>query len=244
MMLPYYLLLLGCVLNFIYALFALSLFFFGKTLPYSMSKIFIAVPSSEQVAAEFAQCMALATGYLVSQGHTVNVGVNIGSYIGKNRRELVQYFLGTDFEYIWWLDYDMTFPLDTCVQLLKHDAPIVGCNYRKRRFPNPIFVAHKCPNKSIIEGGVSVELSDESPETEIVDVVGHGCCLVKREVYEKIGEPYYIMDYNKKKKLEIGEDIFFFQNVKNAGYEVLCDNVVSRQVSHIGVFHFRYDLSY
>ena len=208
------------------------------------NKILIAVPSTEQVAAEFAQCLSLATGYLVSQGHTVNVGLNIGSYVGKNRRELVQYFLSTDFEYIWWLDYDMTFPIDACARLLKHDAPVVGCNYRKRRFPNPSFLACRTDKKSILDGGETVELTDKSPDTEFVDVVGHGCCLVKREVYENLGEPYYIMDYDKKKKLEVGEDIFFFQSLKNKGYKVLCDNLLSKEISHIGVFHFRYNLSY
>ena len=209
-----------------------------------MSKILIAVPSTEQVAAEFAQCLGMASGYLVSQGHAINIGLNIGSYVGKNRRELVQYFLSTDFEYIWWLDYDMTFPVDACAKLLEHDVPIVGCNYRRRRFPNPSFLACRTDKKSILDGCETVELTDDSPDSEFVDVAGHGCCLVKREVYEKIGEPYYIIDYDKKRKMEIGEDVFFFQNVKNKGYKVLCDNVVSKQLSHIGVFHFRYNLSY
>jgi len=207
-------------------------------------KILIAVPSTEQVAAEFAQCLSLATGYLVSQGYTVNVALNIGSYVGKNRRELVQYFMSTDFEHIWWLDYDMTFPFDAGSRLLQHDVPIVGCNYRKRRFPNPSFIAGRSTKKSIIDGSDPVELTNESPDTEFVDVVGHGCCLVKREVYEKLGEPYYIIDYDKKRKMEIGEDIFFFQKAKDKGYKILCDNTVSRQLSHIGVFHFRHDLSY
>jgi hypothetical protein len=209
-----------------------------------MSKIFIAIPSTEQVVAEFAQCLSMSTAYLVSQGHSVNVALNIGTYVAKNRRELVEFFLKTDFEYIWWLDYDHTFPIDACSKLLEHNTDIVGCNYRKRRFPNPIFIAHRSndKNKSAIESSVSVELTDKSPPTEYVDIIGMGCCLVKRQVYEKIGEPYYIIDYDKKKKIEIGEDIYFCQKAKEKGYKILCDNELSKEISHVGIYHFRYKL--
>lgn len=200
-----------------------------------MSKIFIAVPSTEQVVAEFAQCLSMSTAYLVSQGHTINVALNIGSYVAKNRRELVEYFLNTDYEYIWWLDYDHTFPIDACSRLLKHNAEIVGCNYRKRRFPDPVFIGYRNDTGT-------VELTDDSPPTEYVDILGMGCCLVKREVYEKIGPPYYIMDFDKKKRLETGEDIYFCQKAKEKGYKVLCDNELSKEISHVGIYHFRYKL--
>lgn len=209
-----------------------------------MSKIMVCVPSTEQVSAEFAQSLSMATAHLVSEGYIINVAFNISSYVAKNRRELTEYFLSTDYDYIWWLDYDMKFPSDAALKLLSHNAPIVGCNYRKRRFPNPSFVAHKSINGlSIIDGGVCVNLSDDSPKTEFVDVIGHGCLLVQRKVYENLDPPYYIMDYDKNKKIEIGEDIYFCINVLNKGYKILCDNELSKKISHIGVFHFKYDLS-
>jgi len=208
-----------------------------------MSKIFIAIPSTEQVVAEFAQCLSMSTAHLVSEGHTINVALNIGSYVAKNRRELVEFFLKTDYEYIWWLDYDHTFPINACSRLLEHKTDIVGCNYRKRRFPNPTFIAHKSNSKNnITENSKIVELNDKSPPVEFVDIIGMGCCLVKREVYEKIGEPYYIIDYDKKKKLEIGEDIYFCQKAKDNGYKIVCDNELSKEISHVGIYHFKYKL--
>jgi len=209
-----------------------------------MSKILICVPSTEQVAAEFCQSLSMATANLVAAEHTVNVAFNISSYLAKNRRELVEYFLSTDYEYIWWVDSDMKFPADACVRLLEHKVPIIGCNYRKRRFPNPIFTSHRAASKekSVIDEGVCVELNDDSPPTELVDIMGHGCLLVSRKVYEDVGSPYYIIDYDKNKKLEIGEDIYFCQNARAKNYEIVCDNNLSKEISHIGVFHFKYNL--
>jgi hypothetical protein len=208
-----------------------------------MCKIFIAVPCPETVASEFAQSLALVTGHLVSQGHIVNVAISIGSYLAKNRRELTEYFLKTNFEYILWLDADMKIPPDAGQRMLDREADIVACNYRRRRFPNPTFVACNYKGKFFAESE-EVQVKEDSPETEYVDATGLGCCLIKREVIEKAGPPYFVIDYDKKKKLEIGEDLYFFKKCKDNGFKVLCDNLLSKQISHIGVFHFRWDLSY
>lgn len=209
-----------------------------------MNKIFIAVPCPETVAAEFSQSLALISGHLVSQGHTINVAISIGSYLAKNRRELAEHFLSTDFDHILWLDADMTSPPDAGQRLLSHDVDIAACNYRRRRFPNPTFVAWNSKGKLLSGESEEVKLTEESPDTEFVDVTGLGCCMMKRSVLERLKPPYFIIDYDKKRKLEVGEDVYFFQQCKDKGIKVLCDNALSKQVSHIGVFHFRWDLSY
>jgi hypothetical protein len=78
---------------------------------------------------------------------------------------------------------------------------------------------------------------------ELIDVLPHGCVLVKREVYEKVPQPHYLQEYVPHLNLEIGEDIFFCQQAAKAGYEIWCDQELSKEVSHIGIFHFNYNLS-
>jgi hypothetical protein len=85
--------------------------------------------------------------------------------------------------------------------------------------------------------------TDESPAMEPIDVLPHGMVLVKRHVYENIAQPHYIQEYVPEKNLEIGEDIYFCQKAKAAGFSVWCDQELSREVSHIGIFHFNYNLS-
>jgi GT2 family glycosyltransferase len=123
--------------------------------------------------------------------------------------------------------------------MLKRQVPIVGANYRRRRFPNPGFTGMKGTTGSYQE----FTTTDQSPDMEEIDVLPHGCVLVHRSVYEKIVGPFYLQEFVPELNLEIGEDIFFCNQVKKAGFEIWCDQELSREVAHIGIFHFNYNLS-
>ncbi len=201
--------------------------------------IMIAVPAMEMVNAEFAQHLAMAAANMVANGIKINCAFNIGSVITIARRNLTDIFLKSDFDYIWWVDSDMKFPIDAPIRLLKRNKPIVGVNYRRRRFPNPSFTGMSGTNGQFRE----FETRDDSPPMELIDVLPHGCVLVHRSVYEKIPQPHYLQEYIPELNLEIGEDIYFCQQAQKAGYEVWCDQELSKEVAHIGIFHFNYNLS-
>ncbi len=201
--------------------------------------IMIAVPAMEMVNAEFAQHLAMAAAQLVAHGIKINCAFNIGSVITIARRNLVDIFLKSDFDYIWWVDSDMKFPIDAPLRLLARNKDIVGCNYRRRRFPNPNFTGMMGSTGKFTE----FQTTDNSPAMELIDVLPHGMVLVKREVYEKLPQPHYIQDYVPSLNLEIGEDIYFCQKAQQHGYEVWCDQELSREIAHIGIFHFNYNLS-
>jgi len=207
--------------------------------PNARPGVMIAVPAMEMVNAEFAQHLAMASANLVAHGVKINCAFNIGSVITIARRNLVEIFMKTDFTHIWWVDSDMKFPIDAPLRLLARDKPIVGANYRRRRFPNPNFTGMKGTSGNFQE----FHTTDNSPAMELIGVLPHGMVLCKREVYEKIPQPHYIQEYFPEKNLEIGEDIYFCQQAQKAGYEIWCDQELSREVSHIGIFHFNYNLS-
>ena len=201
--------------------------------------VMIAVPAMEMVNAEFAQHLAMAAANMVANGIKINCAFNIGSVITIARRNLADIFMKSDFDYVWWVDSDMKFPIDTPLRLLKRNVPIVGVNYRRRRFPNPNFTGMKGVPGTFEE----FQTTDQSPPMELIDVLPHGCVLVHRSVYEKIDGPFYLQDFVKELNLEIGEDIYFCQQVQKAGFQIWCDQELSREVAHIGIFHFNYNLS-
>jgi hypothetical protein len=207
--------------------------------PSKTPSIMIACPSMEMVNAEFAQHLAMAAANMVAHGIKINCAFNIGSVITIARRNLADIFMKSDFDYIWWVDSDMKFPIDAPIRLLKRNVPVVGCNYRRRRFPNPNFTGMTGTPGKFVE----FQTTDTSPAMEEIDVLPHGCVLVHRSVYEKITGPYYLQEFVPELNLEIGEDIFFCQQVKKAGFEIWCDQELSREISHIGIFHFNYNLS-
>ena len=201
--------------------------------------VMIACPAMEMVNAEFAQHLAMASANMVANGIKINCAFNIGSVITIARRNLADIFMKSDFDYIWWVDSDMKFPIDTPLRLLKRNVPIVGCNYRRRRFPNANFTGMMGNAGTFSE----FQTTDQSPAMELIDVLPHGCVLVHRSVYEKIQGPFYLQEYVPELNLEIGEDIFFCQQVQKAGFQIWCDQELSREVAHIGIFHFNYNLS-
>lgn len=206
----------------------------GKT-----PSVMILVPAMEMVNAEFAQHLAMAAANLVANGIKINCAFNIGSVITIARRNLTDIFLKSDFDYAWWIDSDMKFPIDAPIKLLKRNVPLVGANYRRRRFPNPGFTGMMGQPGSFTE----LVTDDNSPPMQEVDVLPHGCVMVHRSVYEKMPQPHYLQEFVPELNLEIGEDIFFCRKAKEAGFQVWCDHELSREIAHIGIFHFNYNLS-
>ena len=207
--------------------------------PNRRPSIMIAVPAMEMVNAEFAQHLAMSAANMVANGIKINCAFNIGSVITIARRNLVDIFMKTDFTHIWWVDSDMKFPIDAPLRLLARDKHIVGANYRRRRFPNPNFTGMSGTTGSFQE----FQTTDNSPAMELIDVLPHGMVLCKREVYERIPQPHYLQEFVPTLNLEIGEDIYFCQQAQKAGYQIWCDQELSREVAHIGIFHFNYNLS-
>ena len=207
--------------------------------PGKQPSVMIACPAMEMVNAEFAQHLAMAAANMVANGIKINCAFNIGSVITIARRNLADIFMKSDFDYIWWVDSDMKFPIDAPIRLLNRKVPIVGVNYRRRRFPNPNFTGMMGAAGQYSE----FQTTDQSPAMELIDVLPHGCVLVHRSVYEKIQGPFYLQEYIPELNLEIGEDIFFCQQVQKAGYQIWCDQELSRETAHIGIFHFNYNLS-
>jgi uncharacterized membrane protein len=201
--------------------------------------VMIAVPAMEMVNAEFAQHLAMSAANMVAHGIKINCAFNIGSVITIARRNLTDIFLKSDFDYVWWIDSDMKFPIDTPIRLLKRNKDIVGANYRRRRFPNANFTGMRGKPGSYTE----FVTSDTSPDMEEIDVLPHGCVLVKKQVYQKIPQPHYLQEFIPDLNLEIGEDIYFCQKAKESGFEVWCDQQLSKEIAHIGIFHFNYNLS-
>jgi uncharacterized membrane protein len=206
----------------------------GKT-----PSVMVLVPAMEMVNAEFAQHLAMACANLVANGIKINCAFNIGSVITIARRNLTDIFLKSDFDYAWWVDSDMKFPIDAPLKMLKRNVPLVGANYRRRRFPNPGFTG------MMGQAGAFTELvtDDNSPSMEKVDVLPHGMVMVHRSVYEKIPQPHYLQEYVTELNLEIGEDIYFCNKAKAAGFDVWVDHDLSKEIAHIGIFHFNYNLS-
>lgn len=107
------------------------------------------------------------------------------------RNMLVKQALGDpQVTHLMWIDSDIVFeqppnPNEAILQLLRCDAPIVSGVYRARQktgFNYAMWLRHP-------QGFVPIK--EWTGNWIEVGVVGMGCCLIKREVFEKVPEPWF-----------------------------------------------------
>lgn len=197
------------------------------------------VPSGDLMHSQCTYALAMAMSNLVAHGVSVAATFETSSVIAIARRNLVDHFMRSNCEFAWWVDSDMMFPIDAPIRLLNRGVPLVGCNYRKRYFPNPHFTAMNGKPGNVTE----YKTTDQSPEMERVDCIPHGMMMVHRSVYQRIPAPHYLFEYDAKLNVEVGEDYYFCQKARQNGIDVWCDNALSRQIAHIGIMNYDHNLS-
>jgi hypothetical protein len=141
------------------------------------------------------------------------------------RNYLVEEFLATGMDWLWFVDTDMQFPADTLDRLLAvahpETRPVVGglCFALKGRELCSTLM-QKNPD------GVTYSLAIGWPPNEVVEVdaTGAACLLIHRGVLERMGAAFpapnrWFAD-EVHDGVDIGHDLVFCERVKTLGYRV------------------------
>lgn len=141
-----------------------------------------------------------------------------GLPVDKARNNIVMQFIDQqrDSEYLLFLDADMVFPRDLVKNLLNIDADVATALAFKKWWPHYPTIYHYNGKefKSIIDY--------EKKKIIEVDGCGMACCLIKREVFEKIKYPWFEFEEIKEGKY-FSEDLTFCKKVKKAGFKIKVD---------------------
>ena len=150
--------------------------------------------------------------------------------IHRGRRNIVKNASG---EYIFFLDVDVLIPSDALIKLLEDKKNIVSGLYFKKTYPHNPLMFRKVNEESYIP------ILDYGEGLISVDGIGLGCCLVKRDVFDKIPEPWFELP----PLSDLTEDLFFCDKAKKAGFSIFVDTGV--KCGHIGetIFDERYFLT-
>ena len=194
------------------------------------AKVAICVPVRDNVTAVFAYSLAKLQKKCGETDLPTSLHFNMGSEVAMQRQQLVHEALETDCTHIMWIDADMQFPVDTLNILLAANKDIIAGNYCTRVPPHrPVAFKSKSNLDSRVFGGTGIEP---------VWAVGSGMMLVKREVYENIPLPHYMIQYNETYTSLVGEDIYFCSLANEHGYEVNISHELSDRIAHIGTRAF------
>jgi len=117
--------------------------------------------------------------------------------------------------------------------LLRHNEPIVGCNYVSRRPPFRFTAA-----------SLNEEYLETRPDDKgLVEVahLGFGCILIDKSVFWDEG-PWFAFDWyygnEEKRYKQIGEDVFFCREVRTRGHKIYVDQELSAVIGHTGEYTF------
>lgn len=196
-------------------------------------KVAIGLPSGDLLHADFALSLVNLCIHSISRGVHVAIINQKSSVVEISRNQIVQEAEKVGADYLLWLDSDMVFPAQTLQRLLSHQKDIVCVDAVRRREPITQ-VLTGMDNKPL------QHKKDPDAKDPLVEVKGGTCAvqLIKMDVYAKLPQPHFLVTYNEKNGQFLGEDYYFSNKARTAGFKILCDAYLSAYIGHVGVKTF------
>lgn len=191
------------------------------------TKVIIATPVRDYVTSAYTFSIANLMKKCGQDGQHIELRMLQGSEVAMQRQQLaVDALAETDFTHILWIDSDMRFPSNLLQALLSHKKDIIACNYSTRVPPHKPVAFKDVYNldKRVYDG----------TGLEMVEAVGMGAMLVKREVFEKLEKPFFSVKWLDDYTSLMGEDIYFCFKAREAGFDIWLEQDISKQVAHVG----------
>ena len=148
-----------------------------------------------------------------------------GCNVHQARENIVMEALKGDCTHILFIDSDMIFEADAVGTLLSRDRDIIGVDYNMRKLPLISTVKIHDEEGNIVK-------KDLPGGTFECYAVSTGFMLIKREVFEKLAHPWFMMEHDDKGNMVVGSDMWFCREARRAGYSIICDPSI--KVGHIG----------
>jgi glycosyltransferase involved in cell wall biosynthesis len=181
-----------------------------------MSSITIAIPSKGTCDPAFAVALRLLN-IPFDQIQVLQVS---GADVDYARNLLVEKALG---DYIFFLDDDTLPPINAITKLKECNQDIVSGLYFSKQEPHFPQIFYKNKEKNELYDTIGDYQKDQLIE---VDACGAGCLLIKKEVFKKIKQPYFNYIPSGEKTNRKGEDYYFCEQAKKAGYKIYCDTSI------------------
>jgi hypothetical protein len=206
-------------------------------------RVLIATPCFDSVMTPYTQSLVNACCYTMATNKNIKLGymTSAGTYIHESRIRIVDEAIKSEADYIIWIDADMEFPKDSFVRLLSHGVDFVGVNYPTRRGIPGRFTA--CvQNEECIERFNPIITDENCNGLQEVDVIGFGVCLTATKLFKDLKRPYFRYDYQPITDEFRSEDYQICMDLKKKkNIKIFVDHTLSKEVMHVGTFHYNYE---
>jgi len=188
-----------------------------------MKKILIAIPTARYIEADtFKSIYDLE----VPEGYETTFQYFYG-YRVDQVRNLIADWVVRDYDYLFSVDHDITFPPDTLKKLLAHDKDLVSGVYRQRLEPQMLEIYEPFGTRMSTE-----DLYAKDWNLVGIGGCGFGCVLVKKEVLAGVGYPQFEYHPALDHSNTISEDTDFCKKAISKGFRLWCDPSI--RCGHIG----------
>jgi len=185
--------------------------------------ILIAIPCKNDIEADTFKSIY---DQIVPAGYNTEFQYSYGYAVDQVRNLIGDWVRTRDYDYLFSVDHDMTFPPDTLARLLAHDKDVVGALYRQR-VPEVVVEAYDTNYNRI-----PVDVFNRENGLIEVGAVGFGCTLVKKQVFTEIPYPNFVYTQGLTMDQTFSEDVDFCKRARDNNFTVWLDAGI--RCGHIG----------
>ena len=197
----------------------------------SKIRIGILIPSAGAWESKFGLSLLGMSLYVARTMPEVSLSFHsvVGSQVGSNRENLLKQALDRGYDYVLWLDDDMTFPKDTLTRLLKHRKNFVGAQGVTKSIP--------ADTTAVDLKGHDIPMRGRSGIEEI-NHVGLAVVLVDIRQLDIMPQPRFVQQWSKEAGTYGGEDVYFCLLLKQLGMHLWLDHDLSKEIGHVGRYEY------
>ena len=148
-----------------------------------------------------------------------------GYTVAGARNFVIQKAIDQGYDYVFFVDDDVLIPRNALVQLIHHNADIVGGMYYRKYFPLETVGMHL--DEEGFPCSVKYTMGDVIHNTLVLP---SGCTLIKVEVLKKLEAPWY-KTITVKGRPTLTEDTYLCQRLRDIGVDIITDTGI--QCLHI-----------
>jgi hypothetical protein len=221
-----------------------------------MIKLAICIPAYGDTKAKFTLSLAQALIHLGNcrmtdpDGNLLEIETEIFmvscSMLTESRHRLAAEAIVWGASHMLWLDADHVFPADAIPRLLAHNRDVIGANYARRCTPTAPTASRKVTDadgqdyKNLVY--TTLEKATDGVIEE-VDHLGFGLCMMNMRVFDLLQAkadketgsfmPLFKFEEIPGQSGMIGEDVYFFRKLREAGAKIYVDHELSWETGHI-----------
>lgn len=178
-------------------------------------KVMIAVPTNTYVHAEFMRCLVNLSMKLARDGIDADVQIVAGSLVYIARNRLAYRAIKGGYDYVLWIDSDMTFGENVLDDLLFSGKDVVCGAFVSRKPP-----FGPCVYSSIADPAKMVKVEKFGSQPFRVDGCGMALVLTSVKALKSVWDRFdtvFLPESNR------GEDIAFCERLRACNVEIWCD---------------------